>query len=82
MGTAIVIGTVIGMATALLTARELAHAAVAGAPASVQAPFVIAWEPWLVALVAFVLFAAAVIVLAARSVQRLAARPGLRQEDR
>ena len=82
IGIAIVVGGLIGSATALLTARELAHAAVAGTPASVQAPLAIAWEPWLVALGAFVLFAAAVITLAARSVRRLAARPGLREQER
>ena len=35
VGTAIVIGCVIGVVTALVTARELAHAAVAGTPTSV-----------------------------------------------
>ena len=82
VGIAMAIGGVIGVATALLTARELARAAVAGTPASVQAPLAIAWEPWLVTIGVFVLFAAAVIALAARSVRRLAASPGLRQEER
>ena len=82
IGTAIVIGCVIGIATALVTARELAHAAVSGTPASVAAPFAIAWGPWLIVVVAFVVLAAAVIAFAARSVRRLAARPGLRQEER
>ncbi|GAA1810417.1 ABC transporter permease [Agromyces neolithicus] len=82
IGTAIVIGSAIGVVTALVTARELAYAAVAGTPASVQAPFAIAWVPWLIAVIVFVLLAGAVIALAARSVRRLAARPGLRQEER
>ncbi|MCD2441740.1 hypothetical protein LQ757_05550 [Agromyces sp. SYSU K20354] len=82
VGTAIAIGGAIGVATALVTARELAHAAVAGTPSSVVAPFAIGWGPWLAVLAGFVVLAAVVIVFAARSVRRLAARPGLRQEER
>ncbi|GAA1765913.1 hypothetical protein [Agromyces humatus] len=82
VGTAIVIGGLIGVATALVTARELAHAAVAGAPDSVVAPFEIAWAPWVAVLAAFVVLAAVIIAVAARSVRHLAAHPGLRQEER
>jgi hypothetical protein len=77
-----VVGIVVGAATALVTARELARAAVAGAPAALPVPAQVAWLPWAVALVAFLGLAALIGAGAAASVRRLAAQPGLREEER
>ncbi|MFC9560645.1 hypothetical protein [Agromyces sp. NPDC056965] len=81
LGSAVVIGAIVGVATALLTARELARAAVAGVPAVVPVEFGIALAPWLLGIAAFLGLAAAIAVGAAASVRRIAARPGLRQEE-
>ena len=82
LGTAVVIGALVGLATALLTSRELARAAVAGVPAIVPVEFGIDLAPWLVGIAAFLVLAAAITASAAASVRRIASRPGLRQEER
>ena len=76
------VGVLVGAATALVTARELARASVAGAPAALPVPAQVDWLPWAVALVAFLGFAAVIAAGAAASVRRVAAQPGLREEDR
>ncbi|MFB6609924.1 hypothetical protein ACFCVO_06385 [Agromyces sp. NPDC056379] len=81
LGSAVVIGAVVGVATALLTSRELARAAVAGVPAVVPVEFGVALAPWLLGIAAFLGLAAAIAAGAAASVRRIAARPGLRQEE-
>ncbi|MGH3706481.1 MAG: hypothetical protein ACRDT9_17730, partial [Agromyces sp.] len=81
LGSAVVIGAVVGVAAALLTSRELARAAVAGVPAVVPVEFGIALAPWLLGIAAFLALAGAIAVVAAASVRRVAARPGLRQEE-
>lgn len=79
---AIAMGTLIGLATAWFTARELARATIADAPAALTAPFGFALWPWLVALAVFAVLAAVTAGLAARAVRRTASRPGLREEER
>ncbi|MFF2387677.1 hypothetical protein [Agromyces sp. NPDC058104] len=79
---AIAMGAVIGVATAWLTARELARATVADAPASLVADFGFELWPWLAVLAAFTLVAALIAAAAARAVRRTAGRPGLREEER
>ncbi|MGW9631917.1 hypothetical protein ACWGST_14555 [Agromyces sp. NPDC055520] len=81
LGTAVVAGALVGFATALVTARELARAAVAGVPAVVPVEFGVDLVPWLVGIAAFLVLAAAIAAGAAASVRRTASRPGLRQED-
>ncbi|MBM7829692.1 hypothetical protein JOE59_000397 [Agromyces cerinus] len=81
LGTAVVIGAVVGFATALLTARELARAAVSGVPAVVPVEFGVDLAPWLIGIAAFLVLAAAIAAGAAASVRRMASRPGLRQEE-
>ncbi|MGW4930069.1 hypothetical protein ACWEOH_13015 [Agromyces sp. NPDC004153] len=76
------VGVLVGAATALVTARELARASVAGAPAALPVPAQVDWLPWAVALVAFLGLAAAIGAGAAASVRRVAAQPGLREEER
>ena len=76
------VGVLVGAATALVTARELARASVAGAPAALPVPAQVDWLPWAVALVAFLGLAASIGAGAAASVRRVAAQPGLREEDR
>ncbi len=82
LGTAVVIGILVGLATAALTARELARAAVADAPGVLLAPFSVDWAPWIAGLAVFAVLAAVVAAGAAVSVGRTAARPGLREEER
>lgn len=79
---AIAMGALIGLATAWFTARELARATIADAPAALTAPFGFALWPWLVALAVFAVLAAVIAGLAARAVRRTASRPGLREEER
>ena len=79
---AIAMGALIGLATAWFTARELARATIADAPAALAAPFGFALWPWLVALTVFAVLAAVIAALAARAVRRTASRPGLREEER
>ncbi|SIN94782.1 hypothetical protein [Agromyces cerinus] len=81
LGTAVVIGTLVGFATAVLTARELARAAVAAVPAVVPVEFGVDAAPWLIGIAAFLLLATAIAAGAAASVRRVASRPGLRQEE-
>lgn len=81
LGTAVVVGALVGVATALLTARELARAAVAGVPGVVPVEFGIDLGPWLLGIAAFLVLAAAITAGAAASVRRIASRPGLRQEE-
>ncbi|GAA1786459.1 hypothetical protein [Agromyces lapidis] len=79
---AIAMGAVIGGITAWLTARELARATIADAPASLEATLGVELWPWLAGLAAFALLAALVAASAARAVRRTASRPGLREEER
>ncbi|MFF2271413.1 hypothetical protein ACFVTX_04030 [Agromyces sp. NPDC058136] len=79
---AIAMGALIGLATAWFTARELARATIADAPAALTAPFGFALWPWLAALAVFAVLAAVIAGLAARAVRRTASRPGLREEER
>lgn len=79
---ATVIGVVVGAVAGFATVRELARAAVADAPATLQVGVHVDWSPWLVALVAFLGVAAAIGAGAAASVRRSASRPGLREEER
>ncbi|MFE6965870.1 hypothetical protein ACFVAJ_12185 [Agromyces sp. NPDC057679] len=79
---AIAMGAVIGGATAWLTARELARATVADAPAALGATLGFELWPWLAGLASFALLAALVAASAARAVRRTASRPGLREEER
>jgi hypothetical protein len=76
------VGVIVGALTAFATATELARAAVAGAPAALPVVAHVDWLPWAVALLAFLGIAAAIGAGAAASVRRVAARPGLREEDR
>ncbi|GAA1962498.1 hypothetical protein [Agromyces allii] len=82
LGTAVVVGAVVGALTAVATARELARAAVAGAPASLGVDLTLDVLPWAIGLVAFVAATALIGRLAAASVRRLAATPGIREEER
>lgn len=81
LGTAVVIGAIVGLATALLTSRELARAAVAGVPGAVPAEFGIDLAPWFLGIAAFLALAAVIAVGAAASIRGIASRPGLRQEE-
>ncbi len=76
------VGVLVGAVTAFVTARELARASVAGAPAALPVAAHVDWLPWAVVLVAFLGLAAAIGAGAAASVRRVAARPGLREEER
>ncbi|ANJ26313.1 hypothetical protein ATC03_05860 [Agromyces aureus] len=82
LGTAVVVGAAVGALTAAVTARELARAAVAGAPASLGVDLTLDVVPWALGLVAFVAATALIGRLAAASVRRLAATPGIREEER
>ncbi|MFF2370971.1 hypothetical protein [Agromyces sp. NPDC058110] len=82
VGSAVAIGAVVGALAGLTTARELARAAVAGAPAGLAVDLRLDALPWAAALVAFLAIAAAVGLAAAASVRRLAATPGIREEER
>ena len=82
LSAAAVIGVVVGAVTAVATARELARAAVAGTPGSLDVAAHVDWLPWAVGLAAFLVVATAIGAVAAASVRRAAERPGLREEER
>jgi len=82
LGTAVVVGVAVGLLTSAATARELARAAVAGAPASLGVDPTLDVLPWSIGLLAFVAVTALIGRLAAASVRRLAATPGIREEER
>jgi hypothetical protein len=82
LGTAVLIGVAVGLVTALLTARELARAAVAGAPPVLSVGFALDWVPWSVGLAVFLVAAAAVGAVAANVVRRDASRPTRPEEER
>lgn len=81
VGAATLVGIAVGAVTAWVTARELARASVAGAPAALAVPVELAWLPWAAGLLAFLAVCTAVGGGAAASVGRLASRPGLRADD-
>jgi hypothetical protein len=82
LGTAVLIGVAAGLVTALLTARELARAAVAGAPSVLSVGFALDWVPWSIGLTVFLVAAAAVGAIAANAVRRDASRPTRPEEER
>jgi hypothetical protein len=82
LASATLIGIVVGALTALSTVRELARASVATAPGGLPIGVGFDWVPWTVALVGFLAAAAAIGAGAAASVQRIASRPGAREEER
>ena len=82
LSAAVVIGVLVGAVTAGATARELARAAVAGTPGSIDVAAHVDWLPWAAGLVAFLALAALIGAVAAASVRRAAERPGLREEER
>ena len=82
LSAAAAIGVLVGAVTAVATARELARAAVAGTPGSIDVAAHVDWLPWAAGLVAFLALAATIGAVAAASVRRAAERPGLREEER
>jgi len=82
LASATLIGIVVGSLAALATVRELARASVAAAPSGLPIGVGVDWLPWAIALVVFLAAAAAIGAGAAASVQRIASRPGAREEER
>lgn len=82
LASATLIGIVVGSLTAFATVRELARASVAAAPSGLPIGVGVDWLPWAVALVVFLAAAGAIGAGAAASVQRIASRPGVREEER
>ncbi|MGI9822570.1 hypothetical protein [Agromyces sp. Marseille-Q5079] len=82
LGTAVLVGAVVGAITAVATVRDLARAAVADAPGALPVAFGFDLLPWAVGIAAFLAAAAAIGWVAAASVRRLAATPGIREEER
>lgn len=82
LASATLIGIVVGALTAFATVRELARASVASAADGLPIRVHVDWLPWAVALVVFLAAAAAIGAGAAASVQRIATRPGVREEER
>ncbi|WP_448810878.1 hypothetical protein [Agromyces bauzanensis] len=80
--TATAIGLVVGAITALATVRELARAAVPGAPGALPVDLHLDWLPWIGGLTAFLAVAAAIGAGAVAAVRREASRPGIREEER
>ncbi|MCP2369418.1 hypothetical protein BJ978_000094 [Agromyces terreus] len=80
--TAALVGIVIGALTAVATVRDLARAAVAGAPGALPVDLALDVLPWVVGLVAFLGISTAIGAAAAASVRRLAATHGIREEER
>ncbi|MET4157338.1 hypothetical protein [Agromyces sp. PvR057] len=80
--TATFIGVVIGVVSAAVTARELARAAVSGAPGALAVDLEFDAAPWALGLLAFLVASAAIGWAAAAAVRRLAATPGIREEER
>ncbi|SFR72549.1 FtsX-like permease family protein [Agromyces sp. CF514] len=80
--TAVAVGAIVGAVASVATVRELARAGVAGAPAMLSVDLGLDVVPWAIGLLAFCAVAAAVGLVAAASVRRLAATPGIREEER
>lgn len=79
---AAVIGILVGAVASIATVRELARAAVAGAPGAMAVGLDLAWLPWTVGLVAFLVLAGAIGAGAAVGIRRTASRRGIREEER